>query len=215
MPDTKKYCKIEKKKLFRNKKALLKGKISLKDNNKKNNRTILKNKKTKYIKKVVAERIFSLCPLFSLPSNCFSKSAYSIRPPIFLGRSLDLLVVPWSAQMQIWLYSSLYLLPKSTTAPKVRESQANCKEVTCYTCSLAHLYSVWLLGERGVWQTQLGYIQQQRSVGSCHSLRQVMCSPQGSGPGSFHSSTEPSYIGSQEFVGRACACSQLGGSCDF
>ena len=46
-----------------------------------------------------------------------------------------------SAQTRIWSYSSLYLLPKSTTAPKVHnchqrpQPQANCGDLTCCTRS--------------------------------------------------------------------------------
>ena len=169
-------------------------------------------KRQKTYKESGSKKNVFLCPLFSLPNSALQQICLLIKPPNISRKvSGSTGGAMGSAQMQIWLYSSLYLLPKSTTAPKVRSLKLIAR---MWSAALAHLLSLagW---KRGVWQIQLGYIQQQGSVGSCHSLRQVMCSPRGIGPGSFIPQQSQATSAPRNLWAETCACSQLGGSCVF
>ena len=82
----------------------------------------MKNKKGQKIhKESGSKKNIFLCPLFSLPNSALQQICLLIKTPNISRKvSGSTGGAVGSAQMQIWLYSSLYLLPKSTTAPKVR-----------------------------------------------------------------------------------------------
>ena len=99
----------------------------------------MKNKKRqKLYKESGSKKNVFLCHLFSLPNRELQQICLHIKSPStsrkVSGSTGGAVVL---AQTQIWLYSSLYLLPQSTTAPKVRSLKLNCKDVICCTCSLA------------------------------------------------------------------------------
>lgn len=81
----------------------------------------MKNKKRQKIyKKNGTKKNVFLCPLFSFPNSDLQQNCLLIKSPNIsrkVSGSDDGAV--GSAQTQMWFYSSLYLLPKSTTAPKV------------------------------------------------------------------------------------------------
>ena len=158
--------------------------------------------------------MFSCALCFLCQTVSFSKSAYPSSPQYF--------------QEGLWIYwwccgissdADLALLQlvspsKTHNCPQSLQSQANCKDVICCTCSLAQpgwakercmadtaeMRAECLKG-RGLWEVA--------------SLRLAMCSPSGIGPGSFVPQQSQATSAPRNLWAETCACSQLGGSCDF
>ena len=84
---------------------------------------------------MVLRIMFSCALCFLCQTVSFSKTAYSSSPPIFLGRSLDLLMVLWGQLKRICGFTPACISFQNPQLPQSPESQANCRDLICCTCS--------------------------------------------------------------------------------